>query len=722
MLLLCALVVGSGNVWADTEVTFTPGTDTGATSVTKSGVSCAMSTMNNSDYYQIYASASGTFSCSSGNITKIEFTCTASGTDKYGPGNASANTGSYSYSGTKGTWTGSAASVTISASKQIRMSSLTVTYSPIYTITAQSNNNTYGTVSLSGSVIKGSPKSGCRYATPAYTVTSGTATVSQEGNDFTVLPTSDCTVRINFEAIPTHTITYEAYPVGAGTFDAVTSLYEGGTTSVRATANSGYKFKNWSVSGAGASLTTTTDNPTTLTMGTADVTLTANFDAVTTHAITYSVNGKETIVNVADGDALDFSAPASGVPMGYTFKGWVVAANKIDIPTDTDPKANYVTSATSTADITYYAVMAVESAVPHTETLTQSEITTNLTNATCAYGTEKDYTDGDIKWTISAYTDAASRPWMQLKKDNTSYIKVTAPTLAKITGLTFTITSTTNEKGGISDITKHTDYSGSIYVDTSAKSTPTGGLGSTSTVSSDDQMSLSVTGNNNVVYMQVGTGARVWGIEVTYNTTSTSHYCTTVSDVPVTVSSASYATFVSDLPLNFKDASSIKAYIAKGKADYSGVTFEPIDKVPANTGVLLYADGGATEYIPVFAGAADVTTGNVFVPGTGATVASVDAENDKLHNYILNNGSKGIGFYQAANQTVSKNRAYIQIDQNASYSVKGFIALPGFGDETAVEAVKAEAVDGVIFNLAGQRVQKLQRGINIVNGKKVVVK
>ena len=115
------------------KITFTPGTDTGATSVTKTGVTCTMTTMNNASYYQIYANGSGTFSNASGNITKIEFTCTASGTDKYGPGNVSANVGSYSYSGTDGTWTGSSASVTLSASKQVRMSALSVSYSNVST-------------------------------------------------------------------------------------------------------------------------------------------------------------------------------------------------------------------------------------------------------------------------------------------------------------------------------------------------------------------------------------------------------------------------------------------------------------------------------------------------------------------------------------------------------------------------------------------------------------
>ncbi len=110
-------------------VTFTPGTETGATSVTKSGVTCTMTTMNNASYYQIYADQSGTISVSSGNITGISFTCTASGTSKYGPGNASFDVGTFTYSGSNGSWTGEANSVTISTSVQIRMSALSVTCS-----------------------------------------------------------------------------------------------------------------------------------------------------------------------------------------------------------------------------------------------------------------------------------------------------------------------------------------------------------------------------------------------------------------------------------------------------------------------------------------------------------------------------------------------------------------------------------------------------------------
>ena len=133
-------------VYAESVEVFTPGTDTGATSVTKGDITATMTTMNNASYYQIYASQSGTFSSANGNITKIEFSCTASGTSKYGPGNASTNVGSYSYDGADGTWVGSALSVTLSSTAQIRMTSLTITYEPSgvsqYTLTYDANGGT----------------------------------------------------------------------------------------------------------------------------------------------------------------------------------------------------------------------------------------------------------------------------------------------------------------------------------------------------------------------------------------------------------------------------------------------------------------------------------------------------------------------------------------------------------------------------------------------------
>ena len=67
-----------------------------------------------------------------------------------------------------------------------------------YEINAISSNTSYGTVSLTGHTITAYPKEG--YYAAGYTVLSGTATVTQDGNTFVVKPETGCTICINFAA------------------------------------------------------------------------------------------------------------------------------------------------------------------------------------------------------------------------------------------------------------------------------------------------------------------------------------------------------------------------------------------------------------------------------------------------------------------------------------------------------------------------------------------
>ena len=67
-----------------------------------------------------------------------------------------------------------------------------------YTITALSNNEDWGTVSVSGKTVNAAPKTG--YLVEGYTLVSGEATVTRTGNAFEVDADSDCTVQINFAA------------------------------------------------------------------------------------------------------------------------------------------------------------------------------------------------------------------------------------------------------------------------------------------------------------------------------------------------------------------------------------------------------------------------------------------------------------------------------------------------------------------------------------------
>lgn len=100
-----------------------------------------------------------------------------------------------------------------------------------------------------------------------------------------------------------YTLTVESNNDSYGTASAdESSLDEGETTTITAAAESGYKFRSWAVSGTGAELSSTTDNPTTLTMGTANATVTATFSALETYTITYNKGANGTGSAIANGN------------------------------------------------------------------------------------------------------------------------------------------------------------------------------------------------------------------------------------------------------------------------------------------------------------------------------------------------------------------------------------------------------------------------------------
>lgn len=126
--------------FADTVITFTAGTDKGTETnagnkgdaVSKDGITIE-TTSGNSAFaaaqYRFSKGSTTTFTSTVGNITKIVFTCTASGDAKYGPGCFTApSTGSYTFDDKVGTWTGDAASFTLTASSnQVRATKIEVT-------------------------------------------------------------------------------------------------------------------------------------------------------------------------------------------------------------------------------------------------------------------------------------------------------------------------------------------------------------------------------------------------------------------------------------------------------------------------------------------------------------------------------------------------------------------------------------------------------------------
>ena len=142
-------------------------------------------------------------------------------------------------------------------------------------------------------------------------------------------------------------------------------------------------------------------------------------------------------------------------------------------------------------------------------------------------------------------------------------------------------------------------------------------------------------------------------------------------------------------------------------------------QVPAGTGVLLQSEKGTAPYF--YINEAATIGNNLLVPAS--LKVSGDYTFYKLA-YDDYDAKTGLGFYWGADKggvfTVKAGTAYLAVPAvpNA-VSVKGFLLD---GTPTAIEGVEAENNTDVIYNLSGQRVQKAQRGLYIVNGKKLMVK
>ncbi len=90
-------------------------------------------------------------------------------------------------------------------------------------------------------------------------------------------------------------------------------------------------------------------------------------------------------------------------------------------------------------------------------------------------------------------------------------------------------------------------------------------------------------------------------------------------------------------------------------------------------------------------------------------------------DYFLGMANGKVGFYHWDGSTLSANRAYLEASKLNNSGVKGF-ALDFEDDATSIQTIDngQQTTEGAIYNVAGQRMNKMQKGINIINGKKIL--
>ena len=161
------------------------------------------------------------------------------------------------------------------------------------------------------------------------------------------------------------------------------------------------------------------------------------------------------------------------------------------------------------------------------------------------------------------------------------------------------------------------------------------------------------------------------------------------------------------------DADALKAY-AVIAVNSTSATLEEINNPKGNTGLILIGTGGATYSVPV-SSSGDTPTDNYLV---GTTTSTVVVAEEGYSYYALSGGE--FVKLNINGSAIQANKAYLRVPNSSSGAKTLNLSIDGVD---AIESVEVEDnTEFVIYNLAGQRMNTLHKGINIMNGKKVIVK
>ena len=432
------------------------------------------------------------------------------------------------------------------------------------------------------------------------------------------------------------------------------------------------------------------------------------------HTVTFFVNGVEQTddeAEVSEGAAITFPATPADVN-GKTFMGWTT--EEISGTTDTAP--TIVTSATmGTADVTYYAVFATQEGTGSTTTVTDvlTRETTDVTG-----NSYSDWSETGTSGAEYAGNSAGGNESIQLRSNNNNSGIVTTTSGGKVKKVTVTWNSNTQNDRTLNVYGSNTAYTAAtdLYGDNAGTLVGTIVYGtSTELTINDDYTFVGLRSASGAMYLtsisidwETGTGA------------SYSGYCTTVAPVSqsVTVTPAGYATIVAKADLEIPEKVEVYA-VTVGEGASSAQLIAVTGGVPAGNAVLVKASADTYEF-PYASATPDAIAKNDLHASDGTVTGAAG------NIFALAKKTNGVGFYKVGEDvTIPAGKAYLEVTITPSDPESGVKSFYGFEDDaTGIEAIDHSplTIEGAVYNLAGQRLQKMQKGINIVNGKKIAVK
>lgn len=175
-----------------------------------------------------------------------------------------------------------------------------------------------------------------------------------------------------------------------------------------------------------------------------------------------------------------------------------------------------------------------------------------------------------------------------------------------------------------------------------------------------------------------------------------------------------YATYASsNYNLDFSQVEGLNAYIVTDQVDGGALTLQKVEKVPANTPVLVCGTQATSYQVPTNASAASVSTNLL-------KIATTDTYGDGSTIFVLSSVSGVMGFSRVeVGKVIPAGQIYLELP-------KGVPSKPFYDftstDLNAITSVLTDAItpSAQFYHVNGQRVRMpLQQGIYIINGKKV---
>lgn len=536
---------------------------------------------------------------------------------------------------------------------------------------------------------------------------------------------------------------------GDDTVNSGDEFEEGEKLQITATPDADYKFRNWQAyDGTTHTFTTSFEWE----MSANDVTLTANFDEIQDYTIAWSVNGKivksetleedVTVVPVQPTDDLFTAAVPTGVTKVFT--GWVTT------PTvDANATPSYVTpAATAKENVTYYAVFA------------------NKTGSGSGTG-------GDYELVETALEDWTGEYIIAGKNEDSNYLAALpyeSGNNVKSTNATVTDNKITSDDAARLTVVKvdgnyYTINDGTYYW-YAAGANSNNYMKGTSTASNDNaKWTISYTEgkisivcksdiSRNTIRFNSGNDPQLFScyekgkqndilLFKKSATTGGATYSDFTTLVSCEISISQYGATSFSVPRNYTMPTGItgKTITANKKVDSLGdgyykltysADYEEGSVVPAGESLVLYGEPG--NYTIIYEGTPEKTLkeGNllhgVYEAKDGKFLTTYDKENSGSYYYykLTTQSGENFGWYYGATEGAPflmsrDDRAYLVIEKEIAAGIRGFALEDGEEEDLTTGIDNMETIStNSIYNLQGLQQSKLQKGINIVNGKKVI--